>query len=118
MKNWWEKPQRHDIIGIDFDDTLFLDSWPSNYRQPQIKIIEWAKKRKAEGSYLILVTCREGKSAEEAVAACAEYGLYFDAVNENHPDNIKKYGDCRKIYCDVYLDDKNISLRQAAYGLI
>ena len=107
-----------EIVGIDFDGTLFENSWPDNYSEPRMKIIEWALKKKQQGAYLILVTCREGKSLDEAVAACAEYGLYFDALNENHPDHIKRFGDCRKIYCDVYLDDKNISLRQAAYGLI
>ena len=118
MKEWWKKPSRSEIIGIDFDGTLFENSWPDNYREPRIQIIEWAKKCKSQGAYLILVTCREGKLAEDAVKACAQYGLVFDAVNQNHPEHIKKYGDCRKIYCDIYLDDKNISLRQAAYGLI
>ena len=36
------------------------------------------------------------------------FGLEFDAVNENLPEINELFGgDCRKIYADVYLDDKS-----------
>ena len=42
---------------------------------------------------------------------CAERGLVFDAVNENLPSIIRKFGgDCRKIYADAYLDDKAMTV--------
>jgi hypothetical protein len=32
--------------------------------------------------------------------------MTFDAVNENLPDMVEKFGnDCRKVYADVYIDD-------------
>ncbi len=35
--------------------------------------------------------------------------LEFDTVNENLPEHIALYNnDCRKIYADRYIDDKNI----------
>ena len=43
--------------------------------------------------------------------ACAEQGLIFDAVNENLPDMIEKFGgDSRKIFADVYIDDKALRI--------
>ena len=42
---------------------------------------------------------------------CKNLGIEFDAINENlDPElKIKEYGySCRKVYADVYLDDKAI----------
>ena len=104
------------ICGVDFDDTLFLNSYPHNYSQPNWKIINHIKMRREQGWYIILVTCRHDKETgnflTEAVEACKNIGLEFDLVNENHPHLIEKWGDSRKIYCDEYIDDKNISLRE------
>lgn len=99
------------ILGVDFDDTLFLHSYPNDFSEPCWKNINYVKKRKCEGWYVILVTCRHTKDMiEQAVDAARSVGIEFDAINENHPLLIEKYGDCRKIYCDEYLDDKNIVL--------
>lgn len=47
---------------------------------------------------------------QEAVEWCRQYGLEFDAVNENLPEMIKRYGnDSRKIHADVYIDDKAVN---------
>ena len=44
---------------------------------------------------------------KDAVEWCMEYGLEFDAVNENLQEMIEWHGnDCRKIFADVYIDDK------------
>lgn len=60
------------------------------------------------GDKLILWTCREGALLDEAVLWCLNRGLKFDAVNDNLPEDIEKYGNnCRKVNADVYLDDKN-----------
>ena len=43
------------------------------------------------------------------MAWCKEHGIIFDAVNENLPEIVKAFGgDCRKIYADEYIDDKNV----------
>ena len=53
-------------------------------------------------------TCRCGNQLEEAVEWCRKWELEFDAVNENLPEIIERYGsDGRKIYADVYIDDKS-----------
>ena len=98
------------ILAVDFDGTLSLDAeWPELGR-PNIGMFELLKKKKEEGAYLILWTCRNGKDLEEAVEYCRKHGIEFDAVNESLPWLIQKYdGDTRKIYADYYLDDKAIN---------
>jgi hypothetical protein len=98
------------IYAIDFDGTLCINEYP-NIGQPIYKTIIFCKERKAEGHKLILWTCRSGKHLDEAVAWCKEQGLTFDAVNENLPEMIELFdNDCRKVFADYYIDDKNLVL--------
>lgn len=100
------------ILGVDFDNTLFCNSFPDNYKMPNWPVIHYVKQRQAEGWYIILVTCRSSDEyIEGAVNAASNVGIHFDAINANHPELIEQWGDCRKIYCDEYIDDKNIALR-------
>ena len=102
------------ICGVDFDNTLFLNSFPHNYTQPNWRIINHVKKRKQQGWYIILITCRQNKPdnkfLDEAVEACRSVGLEFDSVNENHPYIAEYWGDSRKIFCVEYIDDRNLCL--------
>lgn len=96
------------IIAVDFDGTLVLDRFP-NIGEPFYSRIECVKSLQKKGHKIILWTCRAGKVLEEAVQWCAEHGLVFDAVNENLPEVQKEWGgDTRKVYCDYYIDDKNL----------
>ena len=98
------------IIAVDFDGTLFDTEWPSIIKEPNTELIDWLNYRKAcHEDRIILWTCRCGKDLDVAVDACAKQGLIFDAVNENLPDMIEKFGgDSRKIFADIYIDDKVI----------
>ena len=101
------------ILGVDFDNTLFLNSFPDNYTEPNWPVINYVKQKMADGWFVILVTCRtDSDNLQGAIEAAKNYGIVFDAVNSNHPDLIAKWGDCRKIYCDEYIDDKNHSLSE------
>ena len=83
----------------------------------KVKIIEFLKDRKSKGDKLILWTCREGGALEEAVRWCEREGLKFDAVNDNIPEMIKKYGtNSRKVSCDYYIDDRAVWTN--AFGLL
>lgn len=111
------------IIAVDFDDTLFkynpapagitdysgrLDS----IGEPRWEWINKAKDRRAAGDKLILWTCREGKALEHAVTACAEVGLFFDALNSNIRGDLEHlyWPDCRKVKADEYWDDKSVEV--------
>lgn len=100
------------IYAIDFDGTLCEDKFPK-IGDPIEKTINLVKFLKQCGHELILWTCRNGESLEDAVKWCKEHDLEFDAVNKNLDRIIKEWGgDTRKIYCDYYLDDKNILLNK------
>jgi len=95
------------VIAIDFDGTLWETDWP-RLVHPILPVIEMAKARKAAGDKLILWTCREGAELDAAVEACREYGLEFDAVNDNLPELKEQWGNNpRKVAADEYWDDKN-----------
>lgn len=98
------------IIAVDFDGTLCENAWPKIGRAHST-IIEILKEKRSEGVKLILWTNRTGALLEEAVDWCKERGLEFDAVNENLPEIITAFkGDTRKIFANVYLDDRSITL--------
>lgn len=108
------------IVAVDFDGTLVTDEWPK-IGKPNEPLIEFLKYiRDNQGVKLILWTSRNyslkyGDLLEEAVNFCSyTLGLEFDAINENLREvQILTGEDTRKIYADIYLDDKSISAFQA-----
>jgi hypothetical protein len=100
------------IIAVDFDGVIVEEFWPA--MGPVItRTVNIIKKLRAEGHKVILWTCRTGKQLTDALDFCRLYDLEFDAVNENLPETIEKYGgDSRKITADLYFDDRNASFEQ------
>lgn len=100
------------IWAFDFDGTLCEDRFPE-IGPAKIQAIEKEKSIKAEGNIIILWTCRVKDQLAAAVEFCRGYGLEFDYVNENVPENIEKYGnDCRKVYANHYVDDRAQSIEE------
>ncbi len=108
------------ILSVDYDGTLFEGSWPEK-GAPKQDVIDKVKEFKANKAELVLWTCREGKSLEEALTRCKEVGLEFDAVNANAPSQLEYMKEreaegeifaLRKIFANFYLDDRayNIDL--------
>ena len=100
------------ILAVDFDGTLCEDAFPE-IGAPKHNIISFVKAHKKAGWKVILWTCRNKEALDAAVAWCTEQGLEFDAINTNLPEVQSLFqGDTRKVFADVYLDDKNICLVQ------
>ena len=99
-------------IAVDFDGVIVEEFWPA--MGPVItKTVNMIKKLRADGHKVILWTCRTGKQLTDAVNFCRLYDLEFDAINQNLPETIEKYGgDSRKITADLYFDDRNASFEQ------
>ena len=96
-------------FAVDFDGTLSFGKWPGCGPANE-NLVEFLKKRKAGGDKLILWTCREGDNLSAAVNWCKGLGIDFDAVNDNLPEVVKKYGvNSRKVSCDFYIDDRAIA---------
>lgn len=112
------------IIAVDFDGTLVEDAYP-DIGEP----LKWVTgdtlfneliRLKSKGFKIILWTCRLGKELENAVNFCKSMGLEFDAINDDLDEikedyvsykdwQITRYPECRKVYADIYIDDKAVS---------
>ena len=96
-------------ITVDFDGTLFETNYPTPIT-PITEVLEYCILAQSRGSIIILNTLRKGEDLCMAVNACRERGLVFDYINENPPELIEKWEDSRKIYGDIYIDDRNVSI--------
>lgn len=100
------------IVAVDFDGTLVEDAFPEIGRENP-EMFELCKQLKGQGIRLILWTSRandnEMRNLDRAVEFCRSKGLEFDAVNENLKEVREMFGgDTRKVYADLYIDDKAI----------
>lgn len=95
-------------IAIDFDGCLCRNQFPG-IGEPNWAAIQRAKQEQGAGAGLILWTCREEKLLEDAVKACEEWGLIFDAVNESLPEWQKAFrNNPRKVGATEYWDDRAV----------
>mgnify|MGYP000755981048 FL=1 len=100
------------IYAVDFDGTLCESEWPG-IGAPNKKLIQHLIQRRTEGAKVILWTCRVEEHLKEAVDWCSKFGLEFDAVNDNLPENVEKYGNNpRKVYATCYIDDLAVDKRK------
>lgn len=107
---------KYEFVAVDFDGTLCADTFPE-VGEPKALVIDYVKRLAAEGSKIILYTSRENGTRpllNEAVAFCKAQGIPLYAVNENpgNPHAAKiglKPSDGRKVYADLYIDDKAIN---------
>lgn len=96
------------IIAVDFDGTLCENEYPE-IGIPHMDVIEYIKRRKAEGDKLILWTNRVNDKLDAAVQWSLEQGIIFDAVNDNLPEIVEAFGtNSRKIFANEYIDDCNM----------
>lgn len=108
--------RKYEFVAVDFDGTLCADAFP-DVGAPNRAVIEYVKRLAAEGSKIILYTSRENgtrKLLDEAVAFCKAQEIPLYAVNENpgNPHAAKiglKPSDGRKVFADLYIDDKAIN---------
>lgn len=95
------------IIGVDFDGTIVEDAFPK-IGKTRIFAFETLKKLQEDGHRLILWTYRSGTKLDEAVKFCEDNGIVFYAVNKSFPEEQFDYTKSRKIYADLFIDDRNI----------
>ena len=104
------------ILAIDYDGTLFEGSW-NDHGVPVMAVVRQALRFCSHPDCdVILWTCREEKLLVEAIERCEALGLKFSAVNANTQEifdwNTKNFGRQgpsagRKVYADLYVDDKS-----------
>lgn len=97
-------------LAVDFDGCLCWNKFPE-IGEPLWHNINMVKEYKKRGWDIILWTCREGELLEQAVNACSEWGLSFDAINESTQAWIDYFGTSpRKIGATEYWDDKAVNI--------
>ena len=97
------------IIAVDFDETLCFKN-----EIPNIALISRLRYEQSRGNVVILWTCREGESLKTALDFLRQYAFIPNFVNQNSPETIKRLGrDCRKIFADIYIDDKSVNWARA-----
>lgn len=102
---WW-KQYKPRVFGSEVRIYHKLMRYP-DIGAPNWEIIVAAAAEQIAGAGLILWTCREGELLENALEACARWGLHFDAVNDSLPSWKKFYGnETRKVGATEYWDDK------------
>jgi hypothetical protein len=94
-------------IAVDFDGTIVEHMYPK-IGKPMPFAFEALKELQIAGHEIILWTYRAGKELEEAVEFCLKNGLEFYAINRSFPDEEFDGKMSRKIYADIYIDDRNI----------
>lgn len=96
------------IIAIDFDNTIVKEKYPevgAMFLLADEVIKGWYE----EGNHIIINTCRSGINEGVAYTFLKEKNIPFNYINCNLPEMVELYGmDCRKISCDVSIDDKNV----------
>lgn len=95
------------IIAIDFDGTIVEHRYPE-IGPEMLFAFETIRELQKKGHRLILWTYRTGKFLDDAVEYCHQNGLEFYAVNANFPGETHLEMGSRKIYADVYIDDRNL----------
>lgn len=98
------------IVCVDFDKTLNITDKPfPSIGSPNTKLIDELLNGKWKDSKKVLYTCRTDHLLAEAIEKCEEWGLKFDAINDNI-DELKSIGlNPRKIYCSLIIDDLSLN---------
>lgn len=100
-----------EIYAVDFDGMLNLAEEYPKLGKPNMQLIRFLKERQQEGDKIVLWTCREGDYLKSTIKYCKNYGLTFDAINDNVPVMKRTYGNnSRKVFADHYIDDRNMDM--------
>lgn len=97
------------IVAIDFDGTIVEDKFPEigELKPGAVEAINALYKA---GYTIIIWTCRTGINKARSVEFLAKQGIKWHYINEGSKANVKAYGgvDTRKVFADVYVDDKGL----------
>jgi len=94
-------------IAVDFDGTIVEDDYPK-IGKPVIFAFDTLKALQANGHRIILWTYRRGEALDSAIQFCKNNGITFYAVNKSFPEEDFDPESSRKIYADLFIDDRNI----------
>lgn len=98
------------IIATDFDSTI--SPWETlDNKEDMEKVITTLKLCKEVGCYLVVFTACNNERFSEINNHCKNIGLNIDSINRNPID--LPYGNNTKIYANVFIDDRSLSLMES-----
>ena len=97
------------VLAIDFDGTIVTDEYPNiGQLLPNAKqcINDLYENHNCE---IVIWTCRTGVEELNCRNFLIENNIHFTTVNQNTPAVICRWNkdDSRKIYADIYIDDRS-----------
>lgn len=108
------------VIAVDFDGTCVEHRFP-HVGEPMPHAVEVLRALAARGHKLVLWTCRENdehridrQHLTNARRWFEQHGIPLRSVNETHPEDEfrdldgKALSRGRKVYADLYVDDRNV----------
>jgi hypothetical protein len=102
---------RPQVVAVDLDGTVLNDEYP-NIGKPIDGMREELEALRQCGWKIVIWTVRDNDA--EVSSKLKEYGIPFDHINENPWGPPKQ---SRKIYADVYLDDRALTFEGTARGI-
>ena len=91
------------VLAVDFDSCICHSHYPE-CGEPT-PVANFIKSIQDLNVCIILTTCREGYALDKALNWCEEHDIRIDYANENDPSRIRVFQDCRKIFCNMLIDD-------------
>lgn len=108
LKEW--KQHGKIIIATDFDSTI--SPWETlDNKEDMEEVIKTLKLCKEVGCYLVVFTACNSDRFTEISNYCKNIGLNIDSINRNPID--LPYGNNTKIYANVFIDDRSLSLMES-----
>ncbi len=93
------------IVSCDFDDTIYPWGFKEEQDQKDFKeVIKLLQVAKETGAYITIFSACTPDRYPEIQAYCEKMELPIDSINEN-PISLP-YGNYKKIYANIYLDDR------------
>ena len=100
------------IIAVDFDGTIVENDFPriGKFKPEAEKTL---LKLYDEGHYIIIWTCRSGRALNACEQFLKKNNFKYHVINEQNPENLASHKgiDTRKVYADIYVDDKHIGFK-------
>lgn len=97
------------VLAIDFDGTITEEAFPK-IGKLRTGAKRWINQLYADGHYIIIWTCRNGKRLLEAEHFLVRQGVNFHKINDHAPHVLLRYGsNTRKVFADLYVDDRNLT---------
>jgi len=99
-------PSKPLIIAVDFDGTCVRDAYPK-VGEAMPGSVQTLHSLLLREHRLILWTCREGEQLRDAIDWFKEKDLTLFGVNETPIEGDFRKGGGRKVFADLYIDDRN-----------